>query len=236
MGLTGVLAVAADGSWVYSADNTQAVIQNLALGDTLTDAFTVTNADSVTTQTVTITINGVDEVPNVAPTASNDAVTTDEDTALAANVPAAIDTDGTVVSYDLVADIGEGSLIFNADGSYTFDPAGAFDDLDVGASRDVTFAYTVTDDDGAVSGSATVTITVTGVNDVFGVAGNTATVTEDKSTVFVGSATQATLFRSGSLTLMDTDASDGLSVSAAGDTFIWCIWNTYAQLRRKLDI
>ena len=44
-------------------------------------------------------------------------------------------------------------------------PGTDFDDLAVGATRDVTFTYTATDNNGAVSAEETVTITVTGTND-----------------------------------------------------------------------
>ncbi|WP_193758461.1 VCBS domain-containing protein [Aeromonas caviae] len=57
----------ADGKWTYSADNGQAAIQGLKAGETLTDTLTVTNADGKTTTTVTITINGTDDVPTLTP-------------------------------------------------------------------------------------------------------------------------------------------------------------------------
>lgn len=64
----------------------------------------------------------------------------------------------------------EGTLIFNdnmneADaGSFSFDPNGAFDDLAVGESRNVTFTYQVADTDGD-SDQAVVTVMVQGAND-----------------------------------------------------------------------
>lgn len=51
-----------------------------------------------------------------------------------------------------------------ADGSFSFDPNGEFDDLPVGSSRDVSFVYEVEDANGDTD-QATVTITVTGSND-----------------------------------------------------------------------
>ncbi|NAZ98769.1 Ig-like domain-containing protein, partial [Vibrio toranzoniae] len=42
------------------------------------------------------------------------------------------------------------TLVFNNDGSYTFTPGSDFDALGDTESRDVTFTYTATDDDGAV--------------------------------------------------------------------------------------
>ncbi|MDY7786240.1 retention module-containing protein, partial [Aeromonas caviae] len=66
-GKYGQLVLGADGKWTYSADNGQAAIQGLKAGETLTDTLTVTNADGKTTTTVTITINGTDDVPTLTP-------------------------------------------------------------------------------------------------------------------------------------------------------------------------
>ncbi|NDV14356.1 VCBS domain-containing protein, partial [Crenobacter caeni] len=65
-GTYGQLVLGADGKWTYSADNTQAVIQNLKAGEKLTDTITVTNADGKTTTTVTITINGTNDAPTTS--------------------------------------------------------------------------------------------------------------------------------------------------------------------------
>jgi VCBS repeat-containing protein len=55
--------------------------------------------------------------------------------------------------------------VFNADGSYSFNPGSDFDDLAARDSRNVTFTYTATDNDGAASSEEIMTITVTGTND-----------------------------------------------------------------------
>lgn len=39
-GIYGTFALSANGSWTYTADNTQSAIQSLGLGDLLTDTFT----------------------------------------------------------------------------------------------------------------------------------------------------------------------------------------------------
>ena len=61
-----------------------------------------------------------------------------------------------------------GEFIVKSDGSYTYDPngitAGAFDYLVAGATTEDTFVYTVTTPDGQTD-TATVTVTVTGIND-----------------------------------------------------------------------
>ncbi|MCZ8488631.1 Ig-like domain-containing protein [Vibrio lentus] len=72
--------------------------------------------------------------------------TTEENTVLNGNVPAATDGRYGRESHQLVDDVTEGSLTFNDDGSYTFTPGSDFDDLP-GQDRDVTFTYTATDND-----------------------------------------------------------------------------------------
>ncbi|MDZ7889619.1 MAG: retention module-containing protein [Pseudomonas sp.] len=106
---------------------------------------------------------------NTPPVALSAVISTEENAVLNNQVPPASDIDGTIVpnGYALVSGPGanNGSLIFNADGSYSFTPGTDFDALTDGESRDVTFTYTATDNDGAVSAPATITITVTGTND-----------------------------------------------------------------------
>ena len=106
-----------------------------------------------------------DDVP-VAQVHTDSAI--EDGAVVAGNVPAATDLDGDVDAngYALITNVGEGSLVFNADGSYTFDVGANFQDLDATESRDVTFTYTATDDQGNVSAPATVTLTVTGTDDV----------------------------------------------------------------------
>jgi len=71
------------------------------------------------------------------------------------------DVDSTALTYTLNNAID--GLFIDTDGSYSFDPAN-YDSLAGGASQDFTATYTVTDDFGATS-EATLTISVTGVND-----------------------------------------------------------------------
>ncbi|MBO1403149.1 hypothetical protein BVJ64_06500, partial [Vibrio cholerae] len=74
----GTLDVDANGNWTYTADNEQAAIQGLKTGEKLTDVITVTNADGVTTTTVTITITGVND-GSVQISGSDDAGAVTED-------------------------------------------------------------------------------------------------------------------------------------------------------------
>lgn len=60
-GSYGTLVIDADGVWSYSADNSNASIQALNTGETLTEVFTITSTGGTTD--VTININGTDEPP-----------------------------------------------------------------------------------------------------------------------------------------------------------------------------
>jgi VCBS repeat-containing protein len=188
---------AGNGSLVFNTDGTYTFTPGtdfdaLAVGSSRNVTFTYTATDDLgavsTAKTVTITVNGANDVP----VASDSSRTTDENTVLASSVPVATDVDGTVANYQLVAGpgAGNGSLVFNSTGSYTFTPGADFDALAPGASRNVTFTYTATDNDGGVSVARTVTITVTGTNDI-PVAANASAATGE-NTVLASSVPAAT--------------------------------------------
>ncbi|UKJ77297.1 Ig-like domain-containing protein [Azospirillum brasilense] len=122
------------------------------------------------------------EVANVndGPVAANDAGDTDRltpVTVVAASGVLANDTDPDVGDRLAVSAVngdatnvgraitlaGGGRLTLNADGGYSFDPAGGYGTLLFGQTRQETVSYTVTDRAGATS-TATLTITVRGVN------------------------------------------------------------------------
>ncbi len=114
---------------------------------------------------VSDTFNVTTRAPNVAPVAHDGNVFTGEDAVFNSNVPPATDSDGAIATYALENDVAEGTLTFSSDGSYSFNPGSHFDDLNVNQTRDVTFTYTATDNEGGVSNAATITITVLGTND-----------------------------------------------------------------------
>ncbi|WAB91163.1 retention module-containing protein [Pseudomonas citronellolis] len=167
-----------DGKWTFDASN--AAYQHLAEGETqiISIPVVVTDDQGATSgSTLTITVTGT----NDAPVAQADSATTGENGVLNGQVPAASDVDGSIVGYQLTNDVGtgNGTLTFNPNGSYTFDPGHDFDSLPAGVSRDVTFTYQAKDDSGALSAPQAITITVTGTNDAPVAQAATAAVNED---------------------------------------------------------
>lgn len=107
-------------------------------------------------------------VTPAAPVAVDDAYTIDEDSMLTVAARGVLDNDADVTGGTLRASLVQGpevgSVALAPDGSFTYDPRGLFDDLDVDRSRTVRFIYT-TSDDHLTSEPATASITVTGRND-----------------------------------------------------------------------
>ncbi len=185
----GSLSFNSDGSYTFNPGND---FDGLAAGQSRDVTFSYTATDNnggvSAPQTVTITVTGT----NNAPVAKADTQTTDENATLTSQVPAATDVDGTVESYQLATGVGQGngSLSFNSNGSYTFNPGADFDALAAGQSRDVTFSYTATDNNGGVSAPQTVTITVTGTNDA--PVAQAAKATTDENTALTSQVPAAT--------------------------------------------
>jgi hypothetical protein len=116
--------------------------------------YTVTDADSgeSLTQTVTITVNTVNDVPTVV---NNDSVTTSEDTAINIDVLANdTDSDSAVSVVASVTDGVNGTVSINNDGTVMYTPAANFTGTD-------TFTYT-----NAEGNEGTVTVNVTPTPDV----------------------------------------------------------------------
>ncbi|MGK7932203.1 MAG: S8 family serine peptidase [Microcystaceae cyanobacterium] len=107
---------------------------------------------------------------NENPMAENDNFNTEENSILTFTVNDLLgndsdpeDTPLTMDSMDL-ANL-QGELTEDVDGNYIYDSKGQFDYLQVGETGTDSFTYTIKDEQDAVSNSATVTITIEGVND-----------------------------------------------------------------------
>ena len=130
------------------------------------------------TDTLAITVTPF----NIPPIAVDDAVTTDEDTLLNGNVFVdngnGPDTDPNGDTFTVSAvngnasDVGQtvtltsGALLtLNSDGSFTYDPNSQFELLNTGDTDGDSFTYTI--DDGSDTDSATVTVTLDGLDELF---------------------------------------------------------------------
>jgi VCBS repeat-containing protein len=147
----GTLTLNADGSFTYVPD------ANYNGPDSFTYRASDGTLDS-NPATVAITVTPV----NDAPVATNDAYSTNEDTPRTVAAPGVLgndtDPDGNPLSAALGTPPSHGTLTLNADGSFTYTPAANYNGTD-------TFTYRASDNGGAQSNPATVTITVTPVND-----------------------------------------------------------------------
>ena len=164
-----------NGTFTYDPNN---AFTSLKAGATATDTFkyTVTDGSNASsTATVTITITGQNEAPvaqgltaNVqenGPAATVTASYTDPD-----------DGDSHTFSVDTTGT--KGQVTDKGNGTFSYDPNGAFTSLKAGATATDTFHYTVTDGSNA-SSTATVTITITGQNEAPVAQGLTASVQEN---------------------------------------------------------
>jgi VCBS repeat-containing protein len=159
--------------------------QNLGAGATATDTFSYTMRDAAgaqSTATVTMTVTGV----NDAPVANADTASTSQDNAVVVAV-LANDTDvdagdtQALVSVDLTATVGAVQIV---DGKVSYDPGTHFQSLAAGATATDTFSY-VMKDSGGIERSATVTVTITGVNDAPVAMADTGNAVEDGAAVVV---------------------------------------------------
>ena len=116
-------------------------------------------------------------VSNPGPVANNDSGSTDEATSISGDVITASDSDpdGDLITVNevngaagnvgtVVAGSNGGQFTINSDGSYSFDPNSEFEGLKAGETQDTSINYTITDSEGGTA-SATLTVTVNGLND-----------------------------------------------------------------------
>ncbi|MEI9924472.1 MAG: VCBS domain-containing protein [Bradyrhizobium sp.] len=162
-GTKGTVINNGDGTFTYDPNH---AFDSLKAGATATDQFryTVTDdAGELSTALVTVTIHGENE----APVAHNIATGANEHGPAVVVTPSYDDVDnGDTHSFtvDVVTDGTKGKVISNSNGTFSYDPNGAFVSLKAGATATDQFRYTVKDGSGA-SSTATVTVTITGQND-----------------------------------------------------------------------
>ncbi len=194
MGNHGSITIAADGSYAYSVDNSNAAVQSLrTTGQTLSDIFTYTMTDAgglASSTQITVTIRGA----NDAPTSVADAASATE-AGGAANASVGSNPTGNALTNDTDADSGDtktvngvaagvqalavgsvgsnvtgtyGSITIAADGSYTYTVDNTNSSVEAlrtfSDTLTDTFSYTMIDTAGLVSTTQLV-VTIHGQND-----------------------------------------------------------------------
>jgi len=163
-GTLGLVVDNGDGTFAYDPNG---AFDGLAAGQTAQDTFRYTVADGnggTAVASVFVTIFG----PNALLTAVNDAGgTTDQNTAFVtanvlANDVSSIDDLLTVTGLSTLGT--RGQVTDRGDGTFLYDPNGAFDSLGQGQVGIDRFRYTVADEHGGTA-EATVEVAVTGLND-----------------------------------------------------------------------
>ncbi|MDQ0966461.1 putative repeat protein (TIGR01451 family)/gliding motility-associated-like protein [Flavobacterium sp. W4I14] len=137
----GTVVVNADGTYTYTP----------ATNYNGTDTFTVTVSDGkggTTTVAVPITVSPV----NNAPVATSSAITTPQNTAANGTITAS-DIDGDPLNFTVSTPPAHGTVVVNADGTYTYTPTAGYVGND-------TFTITVSDGKGGIT-TVTVPVTVT---------------------------------------------------------------------------
>ncbi|MBI4968434.1 MAG: tandem-95 repeat protein, partial [Rhodospirillales bacterium] len=180
----GTVTVNADGTYSYTPNT----------GFAGTDSFTYTVSDGLGgVSEGTVSIN----VDDTGPTAQNVTATVGEDGALAGNLVGSDVDPGDSVAFALNAEGGpaHGTVIVNADGSYSYVPNAEMQALGEGQTATDSFTYTVTDSFGETA-TATADITITGANDAAVLSADAVTVNE----------TDAVLSTGGQLAISDADA------------------------------
>jgi VCBS repeat-containing protein len=200
-GTYGQLTVGADGSYTYVAN--QSIADDLDLNDEVTDSFTYTVSDGANTDTATLifTVTGVNDLP----TASNNTITTNEDTNHVFSTSefnfSDVDDSGSLNKIKITSLEDDGALQYYngtawvdvtlnqeitatdiANNKLRFKP-----DANENGSSYTSFAFQVSDGTAYSSSSYTMTVNVTAVNDAPTATNDNGSVNED-STLTVSTA------------------------------------------------
>jgi Ca2+-binding RTX toxin-like protein len=172
-----VLTLNPDGTFDYDPNG---AFEYLDDGQFTNDGFTYTISDgkgSIGSATVSIRINGeTDPEPNTPPVAIDDAFSTSEDVIITGASVLGNDSDAdgdgltvtevngnaSAVGSEIVL-LSGALLTLNANGTFDYDPNGAFDSLNDGDQGSDTFTYTISDEHDGYD-TATVTVTIDGVS------------------------------------------------------------------------
>jgi VCBS repeat-containing protein len=226
-GTYGTLTVGADGTYTYVAD--QSAADDLDLNDPATDSFTYTISDGDTTDTATLifTVTGVNDLP----TASNNTITTNEDTnhVFSTNDFNFIDVDdsGSLNKIKITSLEDNGALQYYNGSAWvdvtlnqeitatdiTNDKLRFKPDTNENGTSYTSFEFQVSDGTAYSSSSYTMTVNVTAVNDAPSATNDTVSVNEDATTT-VSSASSGVIDDNDT----DPDSSDTLTITNIAHT------------------
>ncbi|MGF1524580.1 MAG: Ig-like domain-containing protein [Leptolyngbyaceae cyanobacterium] len=154
-----LLTLNSNGALTYSPNGQ---FETLGVGDTGTDSITYTTSDGNggnDTATITILIEGVNDLPE----AVADTFATDADTRLTTGNVLSNDVDidspsivvsalnGSVANVGVQTTLASGALLtLNSDGTFDYDPNGQFGNLESGATVTDSFSYEISDGQGGI--------------------------------------------------------------------------------------
>ena len=164
--VSGNAVLNADGSITYTP------VANANGVDAFT--YTVTDGTDSSTATVNVTVNAVNDAPDVV----TDTLITNEDTSVTVAASELLANDSDEEGNALAITAVSGNAVLNADGTITYTPV-------ANANGSDTFTYTVSD--GMDSSTGTVNVTVNAVNDAPDVVADTLTTNEDTSVTVAAS-------------------------------------------------
>ncbi len=198
----GSFTLATNGSWTYSAANSQTAVQQLGVGQYITDSFTVRSSDGSTGKVVFVKIVGANDIAVIGGVSTATVAEDASSTNLSAKGALTIaDVDAGQSSFVAATNVAGsshfGTFAVTANGAWTYAASNSQTAIQqLGAGQSLTDSFTARSVDG--SASRVVTVTIAGTNDVPVIGGvSTATVVED--------AASPNLLTSGALTIADVD-------------------------------
>src|SRR4029077_3674095 len=168
-GTYGTFTLDAAGNWTYTAADSQAAVQQLGAGQSITDSFTAVSFDGTASRLLTVTINGANDVPVIGGVSTG-----------AATEDVAVDGSGNLVTGGAltIADVDQGQSTFvpqpsaagtygtftlAANGAWTYTAADSQTAIQqLGAGQSLTDSFTAVSSDGTAI--QLVTVTINGTN------------------------------------------------------------------------
>ena len=170
----GTFDVSTDGTWVYTLNNSATNVQALIADANVTDTILVSSKDGTDTETITVTITGLNDEAIISGTISSNVV---EDTTMSVTETFSIDDNDTAQSEvqaisNLDGTNGLGKFSVSASGTWTYTLTDTSSIQALNLSETLSDGITVTSKDEAVTQDLNVTITGSNDTPVVGTSNN----------------------------------------------------------------